>query len=141
MMLGQHCVRHWSSTQSTLALSSAEAELHGIAKGSANALGFRSIAKDLGLDFTLLVLSDAAAAIGIVRRRGLGRIRHLDCTDLWIQEKIRMGDITVEKIPGSENLADALTKTLPRPLLIKMLSGMALVPEEGRPDAAPQLTV
>ena len=71
MMLGGHCVRHWSSTQPTLALSSAEAELRGIAKGSANALGVRSIARDVGLDFLLRILSDAAAAIGLCVDGGL----------------------------------------------------------------------
>ena len=140
MMLGGHCLRHWSSTQSTLALSSGEAELHGIANGGANGLGIRSVGKDLGLNYSLTVLSDATAAIGIVRRRGLGKIRHLDCTDLWIQEKIRAQDIDVQKIPGADNLADALTKILPRPLLAKIMSRMNMMVEEGRAESAPRLT-
>ena len=42
MMLGSHNVRHWSKTQSTLALSSGEAELSAIGSGIAEALGFQS---------------------------------------------------------------------------------------------------
>ena len=139
-MLGSHCIRHWSSTQSTIALSSAEAELHGIAKGAAQGIGLRSLAKDLAMDLDVVVFTDAAAAIGIVRRRGLGKVRHLDVTDLWLQEKVRTGDIRVEKVAGTENPADALTKVLPRPLLVKHLSSMGLSPEDGRAASAPKLT-
>ena len=45
---GAHCVRHWSTTQSTISLSSGEAELNGLCKGAAQAIGIRSTAADLG---------------------------------------------------------------------------------------------
>ena len=138
-MLGQHCIRHWSSTQSTIALSSAEAELHGISKGAAQGIGLRSVAQDLGMTLTIKVLTDAAAAIGIVRRRGLGKVRHLDVTDLWLQERVRSKDIEVEKVDGKVNLADALTKVLARPQLVKLLISMNVSPEEGRAASAPKL--
>ena len=76
-------------------------------------------ARDLGMTLTIKVLTDAAAAIGIVRRRGLGKVRHLDVTDLWLQERVRSKDIEVEKDDGKVNLADALTKVLARPQLVK----------------------
>ena len=140
VMLGGHCLRHWSTTQSTVSLSSAEAELHGISKGCPQALGLRSMARDLGYDFRIHILTDASAAVGIVRRRRLGRIRHLDVTDLWVQEQIRHKELTVEKIARADNLADALTKNLARPLLIKHLGGMNLYPETGRAQTAPKLS-
>ena len=88
VMLGKHNIRHWSTTQPTISLSSAEAELHGIARGAAQGIGLQSVARDLGMHFDIVIMTDAAAAIGIVRRRGLGQVRHLDVTDLWIQENI-----------------------------------------------------
>ena len=139
-MLGAHCIRHWSSTQTTIALSSAEAELHGIAKGAAQGIGLRSLVRDLCIELDVVVLTDAAAAIGMVRRRGLGKVRHLDVTDLWLQEKVREGDIHVEKVAGTENPADALTKVLARPLLTKHLTCMGLFPEDGRAVPGPKLT-
>ena len=139
-MLGTHCVRHWSTTQTTLALSSAESELHGIAKGASIGMGLRSIGGDLGLNLRIMILTDASAALGIVRRRGLGKIRHLDVTDLWLQEKARNKDIEIAKIPGDENLADALTKYIARPTMVKHLCGMNSVPEMGRPETAPMLS-
>ena len=75
-------VKHWSKTQTTVALSSGEAELHGIAAGMAQGLGLQALARDLGFEFALTLHSDATAGIGIARRRGMGKIRHLECTDL-----------------------------------------------------------
>ena len=76
----------------------------------------------------------------MVRRRGLGRVRHLDVEDLWVQEKLRNNEIQIEKVAGTENIADALTKHLARPLLVKHLAAMHIVPELGRADSAPQLS-
>ena len=84
-MRGSHCIRHWSSTQATLALSSGEAELGGIAKGLSHAIGLRSIAADLGISLSLRVRTDATAAMGMARRLGIGKVRHLDTGLLWIQ--------------------------------------------------------
>ena len=38
------------------------------------------------------------------------KVRHLDCTDLWVQEVVRSGRVELLKIPGAENPADVLTK-------------------------------
>ena len=99
----------------------------------------RTIGKDLGIDFTIRVFTDASAALGIVRRRGLGRIRHLDVTGLWHQEQVRNKEMEVLKIAGSDNMADLLTKNLSRPLMVKHLSNMNIFPEDGRASAAPLL--
>lgn len=47
-MNGSQCIKHWSSTQTTLSLSSGESELHGIAKGIKQALGVQSMCADIG---------------------------------------------------------------------------------------------
>ena len=47
-MSGAHPIKHWSLTQTTIALSSGEAELSGIRRGASLALGLQSIASDLG---------------------------------------------------------------------------------------------
>ena len=99
IMNGGHCLNHCNTTQSTIALSSGEAELHGISKGFSHALGIQAPARDLGFDYKIRVHSDAAAAIGIARRRGLGRIRHLDVEDLWVQDCLRQGRVAFRMIP------------------------------------------
>lgn len=138
-MLNGSLVKAWSKTQTTLALSSGEAELHGINSGIAQGLGLQSIGADLGFAFKVRVHTDAAAAIGIVRRRGLGKVRHLDVADLWAQEKVRTGAIVLEKVLGSENPADIMTKHVDRALLEKMMAKIQLHPMSGRAACAPAI--
>ena len=59
-----------------------------------------------------MVLGDASAALAIVARRGLGKLRHLDTKNLWIQEKATEGDLHFKKVAGVDNGADLFTKTL-----------------------------
>ena len=94
-MRGNHLLKAWSLTQSTVALSSAEAELSGICKGTSLSLGLQSVASDLGFQWALKVRTDASAAIGVCRRRGLSKIRHLAVADLWVQERLRNGDFVL----------------------------------------------
>ena len=137
IMMDSHCVKHWSKTQSTIALSSGEAELHGIAAGIYHGLGLQSLARDLGMTLGIRVHTDATAAPDICRRRGLGKIRHLDTTDLCCQEKVRNGAVTLHKVPGVSNPADIMTKYIERATLEKMLGLMNLVPLDGRAACAP----
>ena len=136
-MIGQCLVKHWLKTQTTISLSSGEAELHGIAMGCAQALGLQSLLRDLGWEMKIRVLSDATAAIGIARRKGLGKIRHLDCTDLWVQDKVRSKAIELAKVLGTENVADVLTKYVDKTTLDKALLKMGLHKMAGRPASEP----
>ena len=74
IMVGKCLVKHWAKTQTTISLSSGESELHGIASGCAQALGVQSLMHDMGWKMPITVHSDATAAIGIARRKGLGKI-------------------------------------------------------------------
>jgi hypothetical protein len=65
---------------------------------------------DLGIEVTIKVNTDASAANGIANRKGLGKVRHIEVNQLWIQDRISRGDLVVNKVNGKENLADALTK-------------------------------
>ena len=137
-MHGGHNVKHWSKTQTTVCLSSGESELRGISEGLAQALGVQTIARDLGFHWPIRMLSDATAAIGIARRRGMGRIRHIDVTDLWVQEKFATGAATIDKVLGSENPADILTKHVDQQTLKKALVKMGMEAFEGRSAVAPK---
>ena len=61
-------LQSWSSTQATVVLSSAEAELYAFTTGAAQALGLMTLLADLGVEVQAAVHTDASAAIGIVRR-------------------------------------------------------------------------
>ena len=138
-MRGSHLIKHWSTTQSTVALSSAEAEITGICKGASQGLGLQSLAAGLGVNLSLKVMTDATAAVGIARRRGLGKVRHLATADLWIQDRIRKKDFGLEKVPGCDNPADIMTKNVGRDILIKHMSNLGLAYEMGRAACAPSI--
>ena len=134
-MRGGHCICHWS----TVSLSSGEAELTGICKGAATAIGLCAVARDLGIKMKIVLKTDATAAIGMARRLGIGKVRHLDTSLLWIQQKVCEGDIVIEKNPGADNPADILTKYVAVQLMNKHLTTIGLHYESGRAALAPEL--
>ena len=88
MMWGAHCFKSWASTQAIVALSSAEAELYALTKGASQALGVMTLLEDFGFRTRSVLHTDAGAAIGIVRRAGLGKLRHLNVRYLWLQDHL-----------------------------------------------------
>ena len=140
MMWGLHCLKGWSKTQKILSLSSGEAELGALVKGSTEAMGMKSILEDFGIIVVLEVATDATAAIGMVEREGLGKVRHLAVADLWVQEKRRAGVIEYRKVDGKANPADAMTKGIDAESMKKHLHFKGFVECDGRNRLAPELT-
>ena len=66
--------------------------------------------EDFGINVGVAIKTDASAAKGIANRRGLGKVRHIAVNQLWIQDRVARGDLTIGKINGKENIADILTK-------------------------------
>ena len=56
--------------------------------------------------------TDSSAAIGTTKRQGFGKLRHLECQSLWIQQRLRRGEFTLHKVNGNCNPGDLLTKHL-----------------------------
>lgn len=137
---GEHVIKHWSSTQKAITLSSGEAELGGVVKGVTEGLGAQALAADMGLTLALSVHADSSAAIGICRRSGIGRVRHLAVAQLWVQAHLRAGAFELHKVWGEENTGDILTKHLARPVLDRLLARTGLVREAGRAASAPYTT-
>ena len=85
--------------------------------------------------------SDASAALGIIQRRGLGKLRHIDTSFLWLQETSAKRQMSFGKVAGSENPADVGTKHLGQELMMKHLESMHMSLREGRSDLAPALNM
>ena len=88
-------LKHWSTTQKAITLSSGEAELGGLVKAAAEGIGLQSLAQDLGIALPLQLFADSSAALGICRRTGVGRVRHLAVGQLWVQERLREGHFSL----------------------------------------------
>ena len=99
-MLGSHTIKHWSSTQTSVALSSGEAEFAGVIRGAGQGLGYQALLTDLGIEVPPRVWTDSSAGIGICSRQGLGKLRHLDTYTLWIQQAVRIGRVDLRKVDG-----------------------------------------
>ena len=108
-MYGAHYIKHWSKAQQSISLSSAEAELYALIKAGTESIGVRGMARDVGLELEVVLLTDASATKAICMRKGSGRLKHLQVQDLWIQQAVRESVLKVRKIPRSVNLADVLT--------------------------------
>ena len=104
-------------------------------------LGAASIIRDLGWDYegALEIRTDASAAIGIANRIGIGKIRHIETNQLWLQQKVLEGKLVVSKVKGEDNLADALTKPVDGKLLAEHLVRVGSILPEGRHALAPAL--
>ena len=76
-------------------------------------LGLRTVMIEFGMkpSFSLVqMFTDSSVAKSFVATRCLARMRHLEVKLLWLQECVRRGRVSVGKIVGSINVADALTK-------------------------------
>ena len=64
----------------------------------------------MGIKYDVVVYTDSSAAKGISNRRGLGKVRHIELNQLWLQDQVAGGKVSVWKIKGEENISDSLTK-------------------------------
>ena len=125
--------------QNLVAMSSAEAELYGTVRASCELLGVRSLARDYGRWLDGRLYADASAALGIIHRQGLGKLRHLDTSTLWVQQAARAKLIEYIKVPGEDNPADILTKHLAAEPRERHAARCGLIYLEGRAAIAPRV--
>merc|ERR1712127_380393 len=106
---GQHTISWWCKLQSNIALSSCEAELNAALKGTVEGLNVQRLAESLGDELPLELRTDASAARGVILRQNVGKVWHLQVKQLWLQENVAAGELTIVKIPRAQNCSDALT--------------------------------
>ena len=69
--------------------------------------------KELGVEAGVVVLStDSSSAKSFVSRRGLGRMRHIEAKELWLQEAVCRGRVQLKKVDGTVNPADLFIQYL-----------------------------
>jgi hypothetical protein len=121
IMLGGHLLKAWSSTQGGIALSSAEAEYYAMVDAATRGFGIKSLAAELGLKINVVLHTDSSGAKSMASRRGAGRVRHIETKWLWLQAAVANGLIKLEKVAGTVNPADLMTKFLAMELIRRHL--------------------
>eukprot|EP00438_Fugacium_kawagutii_P000228 Skav212273 [mRNA] locus=scaffold732:198163:199647:- [translate_table: standard] len=123
------CVLSHSRTQSTVALSSGEAELYAIGSGTADALFIRSLVLETTLfsKVNLTVHTDSTAGKSMAGRFGTSRkTKHVSLRYLYIQELVASGLVKLKKVLGTLNPADVLTKDVSKDVLYRHLPTLGL---------------
>ena len=106
---GSHLLKTWATTQTMVALSSGEAELHASVCGLVRALELRHLLEDLtGEAKQMRHFVDSSACKAILMRRGAGAVKHLSTKQLWGQEVSKNYCIETVKIERERNVADML---------------------------------
>ena len=120
---GSHVLSTSATLQSTVSLSSGEAEYYALLKGAADGLKMVAMAEDFGIKLgmevssktdppPLEIASDSTSALAFAQRRGLGRQKHVMTRYLWLQDAIHKRRVKVRKVATKLNIADPLTKAV-----------------------------
>ena len=96
-----------------------------------------AIMREFDIECDLTVKSDAIAAIGIVKRQGLGRVRHLAVADLWVQQRSKEGEVNYCKLDGKRNTSDIMTKAVEGEVLGRHMQSLGLQYRTGRHQCTP----
>ena len=109
-------------------------------RGAGIALGMQALYRDIGLGLPIRVWTDSSAAIGIGGRQGLGKLRHLECHSLWVQQRLRRREFRLLKVAGEVNPADLFTKHLESQAKLDQVVGLfGCHFMSGRASSAPAL--
>ena len=87
---------------------------------------------DWGREMTGLLYADSTAALGIAKRKGAGKLRHININAPWIQGVQENEGVEYRKVPGTDNPADLMTKYPTRYTIDKHMNAMVQVVRDGR---------
>ena len=134
--IGEHFIKGWATSQASITLSSAEAELLAMTKATAETIGVLHMMKDMGKKKKGIVYADSSAALAIADRNGSGKLRHVNIRMLWIQEKEKRGEVELRKVRGAVNPADLMTKYMAGPRMADLMRRLGQVLRDGRASTA-----
>ena len=121
--IGGGAVSWRSKKQSSVALSTAEAEYIALASTAQEAVWLRQLTTELGSDSTeaITIFEDNQAAISMSKNPQYhGRAKHISIKYHFIREQVNDGRVTLKYCPTQDMIADMLTKGLHRDQFTKL---------------------
>ena len=110
------CAVSWKATlQSTVALSTTEAEYMALTEAAKEAIWLKGLVQDLGLKQDCLdIHCDRQSALHLVKDQMYHeRTKHVDVRYHFIRDLVEKGDVRLQKIYTAHNPADMFTKPIP----------------------------
>ena len=105
-MTASICFAVGETIQTVIATSSGQTELYAACMVAQQAMGTENMARELGVHLDAKELHVANAAIGIICRQGLGKLRDLDLSYLWLQSTVRGKQVYMKKVHPESDMAD-----------------------------------
>lgn len=121
IMLQGGLLYSYSRRQGVVAQSSGEAEYYAAATAASEGVLVAKVLNFVGVPLDPVLFLDSSAAIGICRRMGVGKARHLETKVLWLQQLVKDQALKVRKCAGVSNPADIGTKILDKTALTHCL--------------------
>ncbi len=137
-MLGNQCVKTHRQTQETISSSSGKSEFYGIVQVATLELGVKGLLDDVGGKVKAQVNTDSSAAKSIASKRCAGRVRHIEVRELWVQDRLAKGALSIVKVECEEYVADGLTKHVDRQKMDHRVEACSMVRWSGRLELCPR---
>ena len=93
----------------------------------------------MDINWNVELVTDSSAAKGVAMRRGLGKVRHIELCELWLQDQVARGKMAVHKVSGGDNFSDSLTKVPSAERVLQTMHYAGQVFKEGRHEIMPQV--
>ena len=127
-----HLLDSSNERQNVVGLSSGESEFYTIGYAAAGSIMVWHILEYVfGITGSFepkcpVCYSDSSAGRGVCKRRGVGKIKHMEVKHLWVQELVAEGKLQMATIDTTLNTADLGTKFLAAPELNSLLAMLTL---------------
>ncbi|GJT83805.1 hypothetical protein Tco_1058147 [Tanacetum coccineum] len=111
------CLTSWfSKKQTTLAISTAEAEYVSAGKACQQALWMKLALVDYGISLDdIPIMCDNNRVIDLSKNPAQhSRTKHIEICHHFLHDNVQKGNISIEKVSLEDNIADILTKPLKR---------------------------
>ena len=118
-----------------ISTSSGESEVHAASDAAKMGLHTKYVLEEIQAPEpeTIPIYIDAGAAIGFITNTcSVGRMKHIDLRETWVEQLRKKGRIQWIKVPGTANRADTFTKILQGAEFARSTAGlMEPLPSQG----------